>query len=407
MTLADSTQPDITLNPPSPVQPSIIRRPSNRRHPSSSHLHHIRERSTSTSSSIGPGRTRAPTLAGQALEHAHEAVKAIQEQDVQSEVKEKKLARTFLALRLPSRQTKNGTSTSTGHGTVPAPSRKGKERAVNGNGNRNGHGDARPSLSTSSSRSSVDSFKSSGRSTPTMIRDGSRSESDEAQLKGSRPAINLERTDSLFSSRSMKRVGSNSNGNGPVITTSFVGSLHRNDSFTSKGRAQGSPESIPFYISPIHHPSTNPRFLHLEEGDFAPWLTTEESASSQAILEVWYEDEDADSTKEGQEKQSKWRKADNLGGEIDLTRLRRLENGTKLGDNAILLTLGTDPDKTYYLDPNPDHGSANTNGVSRTNDAVERSRRETRMKKGVGLGGLHQYVESSSLFRLFRQRYED
>jgi hypothetical protein len=328
LTLPEIPNLETTLSPPSPVQPSIIRRPSNRRHPSSTHLHHIRERSTSASSSTGLSRARAPTLAGQALEHAHEAIKAIQEQDVQSEVKEKKLARTFLVLRLPPPADQGHDSGNLkmkgSQGSVPPPSRKGKERAVNGTSN------GRPSLRTNSSQSSMDSFVSSGRSTPTNV-----------------PTSNAKRS--------------------------------------QKSRPKGQPDSVPFYISPIHHPSTNPRFLQLEEGDFAPWLTTEESASSQAILEIWYED----FTGEGEEK--KWLKADTIGGPINLTNLRKLESGVKLGDNAILITLGMDPGSTYFLDTN----SANSDGkvdVLKAGDAVERSRRETRMKKGVGLGGLHQYV---------------
>jgi hypothetical protein len=317
---------EATLSPPSPVQPSIIRRPSNRRHPSSTHLHHIRERSTSASSSTGLSRTRAPTLAGQALEHAHEAVKAIQEQDVQSEVKEKKLARTFLVLRLPTDkgQASGDVNTNGSQGSVPPPSRKGKERAVNGTSN------GRPSLRTNSSQSSIDSFISSGRSTPT---------------------------------------------NGPTS----------NGKREHKTTAKGQPDSVPFYISPIHHRSTNPRFLQLEEGDFAPWLTIDESASNQAILEVWYED----STREGEEK--KWRRSETIGGAVNLTDLRKLKNGVKLGDNAILITLEMDPGSTYYLDCNSSDSAGNSNGP-KARDAVERSRRETRMKKGVGLGGLHQYV---------------
>jgi hypothetical protein len=326
--LPETPGPEATLSPPSPVQPSIIRRPSNRRHPSSTHLHHIRERSTSASSSTGLSRTRAPTLAGQALEHAHEAIKAIQEQDVPSEVKEKKLARTFLVLRLPppaDQGQDSGNSKMNGsQGSVPPPSRKGKERAVNGNTN------GRPSLRTNSSQSSVDSFVSSGRSTPT---------------------------------------------NGPTS----------NAKRSQKSSPKGHPDSVPFYISPIHHPSTNPRFLQLEEGDFAPWLTIEESASSQAILEVWYEDAP------GENEEKNWRKADTMRGRINLTDLRKLENGMKLGDNAILITLEMDPGSTYYLDTDSTD-SAGQVDASKARDAVERSMRETRMKKGVGLGGLHQYV---------------
>lgn len=85
---------------------------------------------------------------------------------------------------------------------------------------------------------------------------------------------------------------------------------------------------------------------------------------------------------------------------MDLTRLRKLKSGVKLGDNALLITLGADPSSTYYLDPDyrTDIKREGAGDRSRARDAVERSRRETKMKKGVGLGGLHQCV--SLLFLL-------
>jgi hypothetical protein len=80
-----------------------------------------------------------------------------------------------------------------------------------------------------------------------------------------------------------------------------------------------------------------------------------------------------------------------MRGRINLTDLRKLENGMKLGDNAILITLEMDPGSTYYLDTSSAIPAGISNGP-KARDAVERSRRETRMKKGVGLSGLHQYV---------------
>lgn len=377
LVLPETPGPETILSPPSPVQPSIIRRPSNRRHPSSTHLHHIRERSTSASSSTGLGRTRAPTLAGQALEHAHEAVKAIQEQDVQSEVKERKLARTFLTLRLPTDEDQTGKNATTKVGQEFAlpPSRKGKERAVNGTTN------GRPSFKTSSSQSSVDSVTSSVsvRSIPTNDLDQNKARKGTVQFGETAKHPERKRNDSQSSSGSVRRMVPESSG-------ATLTSGHSNNHGRQHGQSEkGTSESIPFFISPIHHPSTNPRFLQLEEGDFAPWLTTEESASSQAILEVWYEE----STVEGEEK--KWREADTIGGPIKLTDLRKLDGGVTLGDNALLITLAMDPDSTYYLDNTSSHSAAKVDG-SKAKDAVERSRRETRMKKGIGLGGLHQYV---------------
>jgi len=375
LVLPETPGPETNLSPPSPVQPSIIRRPSNRRHPSSTHLHHIRERSTSASSSTGLGRTRAPTLAGQALEHAHEAVKAIQEQDVQSEVKERKLARTFLTLRLPvgKEVASKNMDSEEGQGFVLPPSRKGKERAVNGTTN------GRPSFKTSSSQSSVDSVTSSasGRSTPTNDFDQNKTRKDIVRFGETAKQPERIRNDSQSSSGSVRLIVPNSSG--PALTNGHSHNYSRRGERSEKETSV----SIPIFISPIHHPSTNPRFLQLEEGDFAPWLTTEESASSQAVLEVWYED----STVE--EEKKNWRKADTIGGPIRLTDLRKLESGVKLGDNAILITLAMDPDSTYYIDTTSSHPTGKVDG-SKARDAVERSRRETRMKKGIGLGGLHQ-----------------
>jgi len=309
------------------------------------------------------------------LEHAHEAVKAIQEQDIHSEVEERKLARTFLLLRLPNDKDQTGRNANAkeSQGFVLPPSRKGKERAVNGNTN------GRPSFKTSSSQSSVDSYTSSasGRSTPNndLAKDNHRKGTVQFSETAKHPE--RKRNDSQSSSGSVRRIVPKSSG--PALTNGHSHKNGRRDEQTEKGTS----ESIPFFISPIHHPSTNPRFLQLEEGDFAPWLTTEESASSQAILEVWYEDSVGEGEKET------WRKADTIGGPIKLTDLRKLEGGVKLGDNAILITLGMDPDSTYYLETNISHSTGIVDG-SKARDAVERSRRETRMKKGIGLGGLHQ-----------------
>jgi hypothetical protein len=112
----------------------------------------------------------------------------------------------------------------------------------------------------------------------------------------------------------------------------------------------------------------------------------EESASSQVVLEVWYEDTNG----EGMDK--KWLKTEVIGGELNLAHLRKLEDRAKLGDNAILVTLAIDPGSTYYLSLDPHAEREGGGSGSKARDAVERSRRETRMKKGVGLGGLHQYV---------------
>ena len=349
-------------------------------------------------------RARAPTLAGQALEQEHhEAEKAVKEvQEDEGDIKEKRLARTFLVLRLP--DSSGSGSGSRKETTVPPPSRKGKEKAVNANGHENGS--VRPTLSTSSSRSSVHSKTSSGRSTPT--RDQTNAGTPDISKANGHDRVKdsdstRHRTDSVSSSISMRRIPTGPNGTAKEKTDCEL----TNQSYA--GKAKTNPptrDSIPFYISPIHHPSTDPRFLQLEEGDFAPWLSVEESASDHAVLELWYEDHDQD---QDQNQKVKWRKLSPgiLGGEINLGHLRPLESGVKLGDNSVLITLATDPRSTYYLDPTYIGQGGASDARSGARDAVERSRRETRMKKGVGLGGLHQYVESILIVSLRRRERAD
>lgn len=93
----------------------------------------------------------------------------------------------------------------------------------------------------------------------------------------------------------------------------------------------------------------------------------------------------------------KWLKTDVIGGVLNLANLRKLEDGEKLGDNAILVTLAIDPGSTYYLNLDPHAERQGGDIGAKARDAVERSRRETRMKKGVGLGGLHQCVNQHLL----------
>jgi hypothetical protein len=341
-----------------------LRRPSNRRQASSStHIPSHRARAGSIST-LGR-RARAPTLAGQALEHHDTEAEEVKVQEDMGDMKEKRLARTFLVLRLP--------ESHSGEGSGVLPSRKGKEKAISVGVN--GNGTMRPSLSTSSSRSSVRTITSSGRSTPTRdqtINDSQHISKSNGDGRFQECSSARQRTDSVSSSVSMRRIPTGPNGT----------ANHKLDA--KEDPPPPTRNSIPFYISPTHHPSTNPRFLQLEEGDFAPWLTVEESASNQAVLEVWYEDID-------QNKGVKWRKL-NTGvvRDINLGHLRRLDSGTKLGDNSVLVTLAIDPRSTYYLDPS--HSGIRAVGDERSGarDAVERSRRETRMKKGVGLGGIHQ-----------------
>jgi hypothetical protein len=298
----------------------------------------------------------------------------------QAEAKERKLAKTFVILKLPERTMKEDAA-------VPGPSRKGKERVqaeLNGNGQSNGNGvgrtgikvqpqrtngQSRPNLSASSSKSSIHSPPSSGRSTPTA---GSKSKGPTSSA--TTRLVSRSRTDSTSSSEAPRRFGK-----GPA-DSKVNATGHKNDV-----KVNDTPYppalSVPFYISPIHKPSTSPRYLSLEEGDFAPWLSVEEAAGNQALLEVWYED-DID---------GQWRKAEACSRRINLNQLRRVNDTTKLPENSILLTISLDPKSTFYI-PASDEVSSTATQARVGNGVLERSKRETRMQKGAGLGALHQSV---------------
>ncbi|WVR05005.1 hypothetical protein IAU60_002017 [Kwoniella sp. DSM 27419] len=133
---------------------------------------------------------------------------------------------------------------------------------------------------------------------------------------------------------------------------------------------------VPFYVSPVHHPSTHPRFQGLEPGDVASWLTETEASGEHFDLEVWAE-----------QSPSVWVIVPGAGGRVSLRDLRK---GVSSDVNGLEFTLSTDLKETYHLP------SASVNGESQppvlSRNIVERSKRETRMKRGAGFGALHQLV---------------
>lgn len=112
-------------------------------------------------------------------------------------------------------------------------------------------------------------------------------------------------------------------------------------------------------------------------------MTTEQGASTSVFLEIW------------QESPSGWQTLEGVGGDIDLNKLRRVEKDTVLGDNTILFSFAPDAKALYYVSaddaPPPEKKKHTVKGI------VERSMRETRMKRGVGVGALHQSVKSTIL----------
>lgn len=154
---------------------------------------------------------------------------------------------------------------------------------------------------------------------------------------------------------------------------------------------------VPFFVSTIHRPSTHPRWLHLtSESDFAAWMAVEDAASSEFLLELWYEDVEKGWTR--------LQAADRL---VDLGTLRRVEDDADLSDNSVEFSLEGEKG-LWYLPPARDGFAGGEAGdAAATEDAaatsssakrhrqsvsgvVEKSLRETRMKKGTGIGALHQ-----------------
>jgi len=130
--------------------------------------------------------------------------------------------------------------------------------------------------------------------------------------------------------------------------------------------------------------------VNLSIDDFAPWLTVEESAATVITLEVWYQDEHG------------WKMLEGVGGEIQLGMLKRIQGeveGTE--ENTVQLVFTSDPKAIWYL-PDPfvvgkdsvqeDAKPVETAQTRRESvqGVMERSKRETRMRRGAGVGSLHQ-----------------
>lgn len=373
---------------------------------SSTVVEYSRDRSMSSSAAPlspvprGPRgtRPRAPTLAGEAISHAQEgSAEEGTGAEVSKPVTKRPLARCFVVLKLPALPHLNATSGS----NEPKRTRGGDEhlhKETNGK-----HAASRPYSSRTSSATSISSPPSPR---PRLISTPSRS----SMNPPSSETPGRIRTHSLTSppSRTNKRPGSSGtalhrtlSGRGPssrhgaeqrptISTRSY--SAQSGQSLSSPLSSPMTPTAprtiVPFYISPIHHPSTYPRFLSLApDTDFAPWITVDEAASHRVHLEVWYEDDG-------------WKIFNGISGEIDLGQLRKLEKDTKLPGNTIQFMLSSDSKDIYYLPPpqteQNDHSPVEDEAVQgrtprqNVRGVVERSIRETRMKKGVGIGGLHQ-----------------
>ncbi|WVF72410.1 hypothetical protein IAT40_007225 [Kwoniella sp. CBS 6097] len=172
-----------------------------------------------------------------------------------------------------------------------------------------------------------------------------------------------------------------------------------------KGKEKEKEPTVPFYISPIHHPSTYPRFQGLEEGDFASWLTDTEAAQDELELEIWVEIPSSLAQSSG----SKWVKL-NLDGQDEkdhggskgfIVKLSQLRRGPARGENGVEFTFSHNTKEVYHI---PQSGEKRDEDDRR--NIVERSLRETRMKRGAGFGSLHQLVNLQAVVADTRRSIE-
>ena len=387
------------------------------------------ERSSSVTS-LGPpspatprsrvARPRAPTLAGEALEHAHDPSPAKREaiivEDEEASGPSPRLARCFVAFKLVP------TAPGENQGGVPFPQPK------RSNSDHMPPAKLRSGIGTDLSRAS----SSRSLSTPSTPDGKSRTSPPSRSPVASPPATPARnRTTSLTTPTSksspylVKRTLSNAaeerkhqltrvpsrlgEGSSRMARPSVPSprnstrSLHSSrpslqvatrsaDNLAAAKRKDDQLE-VPFYVSAIHNPSTHPRFLSLApETDFASWLTTESAASTVLQVEVWIED-DAIAP-------AKWQKVEGLGGLVDLCDLRPVSPQAPLLPNTLQFTLDIDDKHVFYLPPR-DPGSHGTSAMKRhtARGVLERSKRETRMKKGSTLSALHQSACSSRGYR--------
>lgn len=140
---------------------------------------------------------------------------------------------------------------------------------------------------------------------------------------------------------------------------------------------------VPFFISPIHSPSIFPRFCDLDpQSDFAPWLTYTDLASTLMEIQVWVETPDMDDDQNAGPR--KWKLLEGVGGVVQLDRLtRKTGQGSP---NSLELTFSFDPQGVYCIASS--ESSQETTSVL----AEDQKWKDSKLKKGVGVGSLHQLV---------------
>ncbi|KAJ9111121.1 hypothetical protein QFC19_001320 [Naganishia cerealis] len=203
---------------------------------------------------------------------------------------------------------------------------------------------------------------------------------------------------------------------------------------------------MPFYVSPIHIRSTHPTFSGLSpRSDYANWLSVRKAASHTVVVDVWVEFEmpaamttmtsangsamgdtvpahsqklhDSDFWQpSGSGSTMSWHKLKGVGGIVDLRRLHEVDetHTTTLPENTLIFTFAGFGDRLFYFEL-PTHVDSRVVGTSETHSSIgggagqaahptvdtimERSLRETKMRKSVGLGELHHMMNLYSVIR--------
>lgn len=191
--------------------------------------------------------------------------------------------------------------------------------------------------------------------------------------------------------------------------------------------------SVPFYLSPIHPPSTHPSFASLScRDDFAEWLDDEAKANGTCRIDVWVDTEELAASRDAQrddksdgksddksDLSATWVKFEYCSRDVSFDQLVpvvRRTVGEDLHPNRLVLTfqvegveqdyclpVAGEPDPWPLKNELPRTGASTPSRQLTAAEFLAKSRRETRMSKGPSLAQLHKLVEAQVVARRSRQ----
>ncbi|KIR37964.1 hypothetical protein I307_06207 [Cryptococcus deuterogattii 99/473] len=353
-------------------------------------------------------RHRAPTLAGEALglgkdlEGGHDMSAhlhgSLSEQIELTRKEKRRLARCFVVFRLPptASDTKLSEYRPTRNGAASGPKRANSDEKFSHSNQ--GELGKRPTLIPAPSSASPKSSPSSptavtrttslpGLSSKPLIRTSSLTpHSPSKRLPSPLASPRSSEFTSISTRNSFLRSQSSSN---PSRSPKSIYSPTEKDTESSDTATLPPPRPaitstiVPFFISPIHSPSIFPRFSDLDpRSDFAPWLTYTDLASTVVEIQVWVQTPDICDGKDTESR--KWKLLEGVGGIVQLDRLaRKTGQGSP---NSLELTFSFDPKGVYCVTP------SESNQETTSALAENQKWKDSRIKKGVGVGSLHQLV---------------